>query len=138
MLDERQLVVGLRLGNLDALLDVANRLEILGELRAVATAGSAPCRCATSSLTESSTLRCWRSRASRTLGSVLPLSPNSRSNTTRGLFCVGSGVFWLFQLIVLVYGHAKPVSQAPVVSLDSIASSSDASCVCLPVSCARI
>ena len=55
--------------------------------------GSAPCRCATSSLTESSTLRCWRSRASRTFGSVLLLSPNSRSNTTRGLFCVGSGVF---------------------------------------------
>jgi hypothetical protein len=33
---------------------------------------------------------------------VLVLSPNSRSKTTRGLFCVGSGVFWLFQLIVLV------------------------------------
>ena len=47
-------------------------------------------------------LRCWRIRASRTFGSVLPLSPNRRSNTTRGLFCVGSGVFWLFHEIVFV------------------------------------
>jgi hypothetical protein len=69
---------------------------------------------------------------------VLALSPKSRSKITRGLFCVGSGVFWLFQLIVFVYGHANPVSHAPVVSLDSIPSSSDATCVCLPVSCARI
>ena len=52
--------------------------------------------------TESSTLRCWRSRVSRTSGSVLVLSPNRRSNTTRGLFCVGSGVLRLFQLIVFV------------------------------------
>ena len=69
---------------------------------------------------------------------MLPLSPNSRSKTTRGLCCVGSGVFWLFQEIVFVYGQANPVSQAPAVSLDSIASSSDASCVSFPISCARI
>ena len=57
---------------------------------------------------------------SRAFASVLVLSPNSRSNTTRGLFCVGSGVFWLFQLIVFVYGQANPVSHAPAVSPDSI------------------
>jgi hypothetical protein len=42
----------------------------------------------------------------RTFGSVVSASPNRRSNTTRGLFCVGSGVFALFHTIVLVYGHA--------------------------------
>jgi xanthine/CO dehydrogenase XdhC/CoxF family maturation factor len=41
-----------------------------------------------------------------TLGSVVSASPKSRSNTTRGLFCVGRGVLALFQTIVLVYGHA--------------------------------
>ena len=100
--------------------------------------GSTPWSCATSSPTESSTLRCWRSRASRAFGSVLALSPKSRSKITRGLFWVGSGVFRPFQLIVFVYGQANPVSHAPAVSPDSIASSSEASCVCLPVSCARI
>src|SRR6516225_5711420 len=77
-------------------------------------------------------------RASRVLESVLPISPNIRSNTTRGLFWVTRGVLALFQEIVLVYGQAKPTSQAPAVSPFSIASSSDASCVCLPVSSARI
>jgi hypothetical protein len=33
---------------------------------------------------------------------VLPLSPNKRSNTTRGLFSVGSGVLALRQEIVFV------------------------------------
>src|SRR6185312_12282929 len=92
----------------------------------------------TSAVTESSTLFCCCRRASLALALVLPLSPNSRSNNTRGLFCVGSGVPALFQEIVLVYGQANPVSQAPAVSPFSIASSSEASCVCLPVSCARI
>ena len=97
MIDERQLLIALLLGHLDAPLDVANRVEILGRASCDRLRPSAPCRCATSSLTESSTLRCCRIRASRTFGSVLPLSPNSRSNTARGLFCVGSGVFALCQ-----------------------------------------
>ncbi len=36
-------------------------------------------------------LLCWRSRASRAARSVLPLSPNSFSNTARGLYSIGSG-----------------------------------------------
>ena len=36
MIDERQLLIALRLGDLDALLDVADRVEILGELGPVA------------------------------------------------------------------------------------------------------
>jgi hypothetical protein len=40
--------------------------------------------------------------------------------------------------MVLVYAQAKPTSQAPAVSPDSIASSSDANCVCLPISRAAI
>ena len=36
MIDERQLLIALRLGNLDALLHVANRVEILGQLRPIA------------------------------------------------------------------------------------------------------
>ena len=41
-------------------------------------------------------------RAQPARGSVLPLSPNSRSNTARGLFSIGSGVVGLRQEIVLV------------------------------------
>ena len=40
--------------------------------------------------------------ASLAFGLVLPLSPNRRSKSTRGLFCVGRGVLALFQEIVLV------------------------------------
>src|SRR3989442_1472554 len=36
MIDERQLLVALRLGNLDALLHAANGVEIFGELRPIA------------------------------------------------------------------------------------------------------
>ena len=36
-------------------------------------------------------LLCCRSRASRAARSVLPLSPNSFSNTARGLYSIGSG-----------------------------------------------
>src|SRR6185295_885810 len=50
----------------------------------------------------------------------------------------GSGVLALRHEIVFVYAQAKPTSQAPAVSPDSIASSSDASCVCLPISRAAI
>ena len=53
-------------------------------------------------MTESSRLLSCRMRALRAFGSVLPLSPNSRSNTTRGLFSVGSGVFALRHEMVFV------------------------------------
>ena len=69
--------------------------------------GSAPSRCATSSrhgIEDALLLHACDPAALS--GPVLPLSPNSRSNTRRGLFCVGSGVLALFQLMVLVYGHA--------------------------------
>jgi hypothetical protein len=45
------------------------------------------------SLTESSTTSLLAQASHADARSVLVLSPNSRSNTTRGLFCVGSGVF---------------------------------------------
>ena len=47
-------------------------------------------------------LRSARSRAARTRASVVPPSPNSRSNTTRGLFSIGSGVVGLRHAIVFV------------------------------------
>ena len=43
-----------------------------------------------------------RMRARRACGSVLPLSPNSRSNTARGLCSIGSGVFGVRHEMVLV------------------------------------
>src|SRR4030095_8894832 len=58
-------------------------------------------------MTESSTLLSCLIRASRAFASVLPLSPNRRSNTTRGLFSVGSGVFALRHEMVVVYAQAK-------------------------------
>ena len=51
-------------------------------------------------------LRSSAMRVRRTTGSVLPLSPNSRSKTTRGSFSMGSGVVGLRQEIVLVYAQA--------------------------------
>ena len=68
-------------------------------------------------------------RASLTAGSVLPLSPNSRSKTTRGLFSIGSGVVGVRHEIVLVYAQLKPASHEPAKSRPSSASSSDESCV---------
>src|SRR5437773_6494911 len=47
---------------------------------------------ASSLVTASRKLRSSRMRARRTRGSVAPLSPNSRSNTARGLFSIGRGV----------------------------------------------
>ena len=51
-------------------------------------------------------LRSSAMRALRTAGSVLPLSPNSRSKTTRGLFSIGSGVVGLRHEMVFVYAQA--------------------------------
>ena len=73
-------------------------------------------------------------RASRAAGSVPPVSPSNRSKTVRGLVSIGSGVVALRQQIVLVYAQVYPPPQVPTSSPDSRASSSDASCVCRPVS----
>jgi hypothetical protein len=54
------------------------------------------------------------------------------------LFSVGSGVAEPSHEIVFVYAQAKPTSQAPAVSVDSTASSSDESCVDAPICLAAI
>ena len=92
----------LLLGLLDAPLDVADGVEIFVELRADRRGRATRAAPPTSSVTESSMLRSCCIRARRAFGSVLPLSPNSRSNTTRGLFSIGSGVVALRQEMVFV------------------------------------
>ena len=81
-------------------------------------------------------LRCSSMRLSRISASVLPLSPNNRSNSARGLFSIGSGVVGVRHAIVFEYAQAKPTSQDPETSRLSRPTSSDASCVCLPRSLA--
>ena len=44
-------------------------------------------------------------RASRAATSVLSVEPNSRSNTARGSFSIGSGVVAVRQAMVLVYAQ---------------------------------
>ena len=92
LLDHRQLARALLLGLLNAALDVANRVEVLGELRA-GRAGRARC-CSRRPFASPNRECCVPSacRASRAAASVLSLAPNSRSNTARGLFSIGSGV----------------------------------------------
>ena len=77
-------------------------------------------------------------RARRASGSVVPLEPNSRSNTARGLFSMGSGVVGVRQATVFVYAQLAPPSHEPSIAFDSIPSSSDVSWVCLPSSRAAI
>ncbi len=77
-------------------------------------------------------------RASRAPRSVLPLVPNSRSNTALGSFSIGSGVVSLLQEIVLVYAQLAPPSHEPSIAFDSMPSSSDASCVSLDSAFAAI
>ena len=70
-------------------------------------------------------------RRPRPFGSVLSLAPNSRSNTTRGLFSVISGSVGVSHEIVLLYAQLYPTSQDPTRLLSSICSCSDESCVSL-------
>ena len=93
----------------------------------LARAHNPRCISATRSMTESSKLPSLRRRARRTAGSVLPLSPNIRSKTTRGLFSMGSGVDSLLHAIVLVYAQLYPVSQLPASVGSSSPISSEAS-----------
>ena len=75
----------------------------------------------------------WR-RAARATGSVLPLVPKSRSNTARGSRSTGSGVVGLRHEMVFVYAQLDPPSHVPSIAFDSIPSSSEVNCVCLPSS----
>ena len=76
-------------------------------------------------------------RASRASRSVLPLVPNSISNTARGSFSVGSGVVGVRQEIVLVYAQDAP-PQVPSMEFGSMPSSSDVICVSFDSSRAAI
>ena len=90
------------------------------------------CRWPMRSLTESRMLLSACIRASRAPRSVLPLSPNIRSNSARGSFSIGSGVFGPRHEMVFVYAQLKPMSQDPARSRPSMAISSDASWVSCP------
>jgi hypothetical protein len=83
-------------------------------------------------MTESSRLRVSSRRARRS-ASLLP-SPNSFSNTSRGLFCIGSGWVGDFHEIELRYAQLNVASHASTAS--SIESSSDGSGVSCPMCCA--
>ena len=84
-------------------------------------------------------LRCSRRRASRAAGSVVSLSPKSRSNTARGLCSIGSGV--CESRHAMVYEKAQlnpPLSHEPAKFAPSSPSSRDASGVWRPSSRAAI
>jgi hypothetical protein len=76
-------------------------------------------------------LLCCCSRASRARRSVLPVSPNSFSNTARGLYSMNSGCVGLRHEIVCVYAQLRLPVQAPALAAASIESSSEPSCVSL-------
>ena len=77
-------------------------------------------------------LRCCRSRSSRASRSVLPVSPNSFSNTARGWDSIGSGCVGVRHETVCVYTQFSVPEQTPALAGLSIAISSEATCVCLP------
>jgi hypothetical protein len=87
-LDDRQLARALLLGSLDAALDVAHGVEVLGR-----------------SATESRMLRSFSIRARRAAASVLWVPPNSRSKTARGSFSIGIGVVGVRHEIVFAYAQ---------------------------------
>ena len=86
---QRQVLAHARLGALNPPLDLAHVVEILRRAAAGRPAADRFCSVATCPITESSRLRdsCRRARRS----APVPPSPNSFSNTSRGLFCIGSG-----------------------------------------------
>ena len=84
-------------------------------------------------------LRCAARRARRAAGSVLSLSPKSRSKTARGLCSIGSGVDPLAQAIVYENAQLKPpLSHEPAKLAPSRPSSSEATGVWRPSSRAAI
>src|SRR5262245_371680 len=79
-------------------------------------------------------LRSWRDCAQRC--ALAPRLPTSRSNTTRVLFSVGSGVVGVLHDSVFRYTQLYALSHMPASTLRSIESSSDGSTVSLPSTCA--
>ena len=70
-------------------------------------------------------LRLYCRRARRSEG--VPVSPNIRSNVTRGLISTGSGEVSVFHARLLKYTHANP-SHAPIdVPISSVPTSSEGS-----------
>ena len=104
--------VDLLLGLLDAALDVAHGVEVLVQLRAVAAAEPALAgRCTLPRhRVEDAAVRSG-ARAGARVGSVLSLAPNSRSNTARGLFSIGSGVVGVRQEMRVGVGAAVAVAR---------------------------
>ncbi len=86
-----QLHVLLRFRHLNTALHVANRCRELVDFAPDRCGPSSVLRVASFAVTESRMLLCCIIRASRAERTVLPLSPNSFSNTTRGFHSVGSG-----------------------------------------------
>src|ERR1700722_6221700 len=68
-------------------------------------------------------------RAAASCAEAGPPSPNSCSNTRRGLLCVGSGVVGEAPASVVWYAQLYPVSQPPVTAFGRIAISSEGSAV---------
>ena len=93
-------MLDLLLGPLDAPLDLADVLEVLVQPRAIAGAEAALQRRQHPRATESRMLRSSRIRARRC--AAVPGRPNIRSNTTRGLISIGSGVVGVCQEIVFM------------------------------------
>ena len=97
----RQVVVALRLRELDAPFDIAHRVQILVDLAAVRSAELAaqPPDILGDGIEDAAVLLPQRQHASSR--SVAPASPNRRSKTARGRFSIGSGVVSLRHEIVL-------------------------------------
>ncbi len=104
LIHHRQLLLALSLGHLDATLHVAHRLQILVELHLIPGPEVLLQRrhLVRHRIEDAPVLL---APGSPGLGSVLPLSPNIRSNTTRGLFSIGSGVVGLRHDSVFAYAQ---------------------------------
>ncbi len=108
----RQLARRLLLGALNPPLDVAHPLEILAELGAVARAdGSHETSGRLGDRVEDAAVLLQSGAAHG--GSVLSLSPNSRSNTARGRYSTGSGVVGVRHESVLDVGAAPALFALP-------------------------
>ena len=100
LVDQRHVLRVLRLGLLDATLDLAHVVEVVRQLRAIVHAEPARSALAPGPRMPSRMLwsSCSRARRSRSD----PPSPNSRSNALRGLISIGSGVVGLAHEIVFM------------------------------------
>ena len=124
------------LGLLDAALDVANRVEVLGSACVRSPAPRLFCRRSTSvghRVEDAAVL--LDAREARRRRPCCRMSPNSRSKTARGLFSIGSGVVGGAPRDRVGVGAAVAgVARARAGRSTRGTSSSDASCVSLPSS----